>query len=146
MHRMCVRSAITAALGLLILACGDDSPTRPTPTPQTNTTPTPTLTSLELSGPDTVPPDGGTAQFNATARMSDGSSREVTNEATWGTSNGEVLSVTSPGLATGHQRGESGITAAYSGRNATRNGLWVSGRGSRVAAIIQSQKPMANSP
>jgi hypothetical protein len=124
MDRIGMRSA-AAALGIVIWACGGDSPTRPTPTPQGSPTSTVTVSSLELTGPDTVASDGGTAQFTATARLSDGASRDVTNESTWRTLNSSVLTVTSGGLATGRQRGETSITAVYGGRTATRSPVFV---------------------
>jgi hypothetical protein len=142
MHRMSVRSAATAALGILIWACGGDTPTRPTPTP--TPTLTVTVTSLELTGPDTVAPDGGTAQFNATARMSDGSSRDITNEATWRTFNTGILTVSSTGLATGRQRGESGISISYGGRGATKSTIFVLPPGTfrLVGAVRDADAPV----
>ncbi len=46
--------------------------------------------------------------------MSDGSQRDVTAEAAWSSANGSIVSVSSGGLATAHERGETDIRAAVS--------------------------------
>jgi hypothetical protein len=77
-----------------------------------------------ISGPDTIAP-GATAQFTATALQSDGTPRDVTNEASWRSDNESVLSISSSGTATGRDRGESAIQAAFGGRTATKGDVIV---------------------
>jgi hypothetical protein len=77
-----------------------------------------TIVDLTVTGPNTVPP-GESAQFTATARYSDSSSRNVTNEVVWRTGTESVLSISSAGVATGRDRGESSVQASLGGRTAT---------------------------
>lgn len=65
---------------------------------------------LVISGPGELAP-GATAQFKAVARSSDGSIRDVTDEALWSTSNPGALSVSSTGLASGLGGGEGQLAA-----------------------------------
>ena len=66
---------------------------------------------------------GRSVQLGATARLSDGTTRDVTGEVTWGTSNLERITVSSTGLVTaGYDFGESRITVTYSGRLSTGPG------------------------
>ena len=64
----------------------------------------PTLTRLEIVGPRTVPP-GETAQFGVRGILSDGSTQDLTSQASWQSQSGTVLSVDSRGRASGGQRG-----------------------------------------
>ncbi len=114
--------AIALALAALLGAC-DDGPTRPSQPTGTPTVPV-TVTGLEIAGPSTVPP-GESAQFTATAHMSDGSTRNVTNEAVWRTGNQSVLTISSTGLATGRERGEASVEVSASGRTAVKNDVIV---------------------
>jgi hypothetical protein len=107
-------TALTAALSTAILlalflsACDKDRPNGPTPLPLT-----PRVVRLELTGPASLPP-GGAEQFRATAHFSDGSQRDVTTEAAWTSANSSIVSVSTSGLATGRDRGETDIRAAFS--------------------------------
>ena len=101
---------VAASVAVLLSACDDDRPTRispPAPSPVSTV-----ALSLLISGPDSVPP-GTSARFTALARYGDGSTRDVTSAATWRTSNTAVLAVSSDGSATGGDRGEASITAAF---------------------------------
>jgi hypothetical protein len=64
----------------------------------------------------TAPVVGASAQFTATAALSDGTSRPVTTEATWESSNVDVARV-DRGIVAGVASGEADITARY--QNAT---------------------------
>jgi hypothetical protein len=88
-------------------ACGGDSPTSPSPDERVN--------AVIVSGP-TALNVGATAQFTAAAALLDGSSRAVTADATWQSSNTEVARV-ERGIVTGVAAGEAEITARY--QNAT---------------------------
>ena len=96
------------------VACGDaQSPVEPSPPPP----PGPgagslRVMSLEIGGPDSVTP-GGTVQLSASARLSDGSTRDVTGDVEWG-SHGDKVTVSATGLVTaGLDRGEGAVTAKY---------------------------------
>ena len=102
-----VASFLTAlALGGLLTAC-DKSPTGPSPGRPSE----PFISRVEIAGPRTVAP-GETAQFSLIAHMTDGSSRDVTNEASW-TSGYPAVSIAGPGLITGRERGDAVISAAF---------------------------------
>jgi hypothetical protein len=55
---------------------------------------------------------GDTQQFTATSYYSDGSSKDVTNEVVWASSNNEVATIDDTGLASGKELGEAEITAS----------------------------------
>lgn len=119
-----VGCAIALVLAVLAGAC-DDGPTRPSsPDLPTPTTVPVTTTRLEITGPASVAP-GESAQFSATAYQSDGSTRNVTNEAEWRSGNLWVLSMSATGLATGLDRGEGPVGAAYAGKTAWKSGVLV---------------------
>jgi hypothetical protein len=71
---------------------------------------------LDIAGPDSVPP-GASVQLTAIAELTDGSSRDVTGTAEWGSHGGLLpLSVSSTGLVTaGSELGNGFVTARYSG-------------------------------
>ena len=107
---------ISVVLGALPAACGDDkSPTRPTPSnPSVGPTAPgqPALTSLRVNGPSELPP-GESAHYTAIASFADGSSRDVTGEAKWSTTNESVLAVTGQGLVTARSAGEAQVRADF---------------------------------
>jgi hypothetical protein len=78
----------------------------------------PTVASLAVDG--TAPLVGATSQFRATAAMSDGSSQNATNLATWTTSSASVVTVNSAGLVRGVGPGDAEITASYLGTSGRR--------------------------
>ena len=86
-------SALGAAIIsiVLIAACGGSpKTTQPSQTPAVATPAgAATLADLRVDGPASVPP-GGSAQYTATATYSDGSSREVTADAKWTSTNDAV--------------------------------------------------------
>ena len=100
-----------------LIAC-DNSPNRPSPPQVQPQTPIPTAVRLAIDGAQTVAP-GATAQFTATAAMSDGSTRDVTAAAAWQASSSFASVVA--GLVTGRNRGEATISARYSGLSSTRS-------------------------
>ena len=61
----------------------------------------------------TAPNVGLTAQFTATATLSNGSSQNVTSQATWQSSNTAIATVTNAGVVTGVGPGDVDITATY---------------------------------
>src|SRR5581483_3891787 len=61
----------------------------------------------------TAPNAGASAQFSATATLSNNTSQTVTSQATWQSSNPPVATVTSGGLVIGVSAGNVDITATY---------------------------------
>lgn len=99
-----VRFVFTATVAILAVACGG-SPSAPS---------SESATAVIVTG--TAPALGASAQFAATAALPDGTSRPVTSEATWQSSDAEVARV-DRGLVTAVAAGEADITARYA--NAT---------------------------
>ncbi len=100
---------LTASIVSLVLAAwGCETASDPTD-------PTPSLTGLALSGNGSFTNRNDTSQLGATANFSGGTTQDVTNSATWTTSNAAVASVTSTGLVTALTNGSATITAAYQG-------------------------------
>ncbi len=100
-----------------VVACDDKPPTAPTST-SPPTPPAPTLTRVEIVGPRSVAP-GETVQFGVRGTLSDGSTQDMTSQATWQSQHGVVLSVDSTGMATGQDLGETILTARVTSRSAT---------------------------
>jgi len=67
--------------------------------------------SLSVNG--TAPVVGGTSQFKATATMADGSTQDVTSQATWQSSDTAVATVSSAGVVTGVASGSVTVNAVY---------------------------------
>ena len=103
---LCVLIAVAA----LSWACSGKSTTSPTATPPAQN---PTVSAVTVSG--NAPQVGQTTQLSATATLSNGTSQDVTAQATWQSSNASIVSVASGGLATGAAAGEADIRAMYSG-------------------------------
>jgi uncharacterized protein YjdB len=85
---------------LLISASACHSPTTPT-----------TTSSIAITG--TVPAIGQTSQLTAKATLSNGTSQDVTAQATWLSSNTAVATVTTGGLLKALSLGGAQITATY---------------------------------
>src|SRR5262245_26011815 len=80
------------------------NPVTPSPPPE------PIVVSATIVGPDIVDL-GATTQFRLTARLSDGSIRDVTDEARWIA--GGLVSIVGPGLVMGRSRGQGSFTTEY---------------------------------
>jgi len=102
--------ATATVVGLLLIGCDKDPPTTPEPG---------RVTSLELTGPDSISP-GGTEQFRVTARTLNGVGRDVTTEASWNSADTSIVTVASDGRATGGLRGETDVRATFSGMTGVR--------------------------
>ena len=116
-----ILAAFSTALALsgLLAAC-DALPTGPSPAatgiPGQASTGGPDVARIEIVGPPALAP-GETAQFNLIAHLTDGSRRDVTNDARWSAADwppGSVLSIAGPGLATGRERGDAWLRAVFS--------------------------------
>lgn len=101
-----IRQLILTILAVSVIAsgCSKDSPS-PTPSPS------PTVTSVALTG--SSPNTGAAVQFIATATLSNGTTQNVTSQATWASSNNAVATVTAAGVVTGVALGDADITATY---------------------------------
>lgn len=75
----------------------------------------PSASTVTVTG--NVPSVGQTSQMTATVRLSNGSTQDVTTQATWSSSNTSVATVTSGGLLKVLQLGNADITATYQGVN-----------------------------
>jgi hypothetical protein len=116
-------------------ACDVDSSRRALPT--TPATPTVGVTSVKITGPSTMNLDEPT-QFTATALRSDGTSSDVTAQAAWRAFNAGLLTMSAAGLFTGHAKGETGISASFSGRSATMSSIIVVPKGTfRIRGTVR---------
>jgi len=105
--------SLAIAFAAVLIACGD-SPTSPPPAGGGQSTPSLAVSRIEIAGPNDMAPNS-TQQFRATAYYSDASSRDVTNEAVWFSSQFGIVTVTQ-GLATsGPTLGQTNIRASVSG-------------------------------
>jgi carboxypeptidase family protein len=78
----------------------------------------PSIASAEITGPSTVAP-GTSAQFGIVARMTDGSTREVTDGLSWHSTNAPVLSAENNGVLVGGRSGEAIVQATVTRTNVT---------------------------
>ena len=76
---------------------------------------TTTLTSIALAPANPSILTAASQQFTATGTYSDGSTQNITSQATWRSSNTGVATVTAGGLATGVSAGTTTISAALAG-------------------------------
>ena len=129
------RSGLACGGLIVLMACDRPGPTGP-PLPGVSTT-------LRVEGPASVPP-GQNASFRAITGSS-GAFEDVTGRAQWETGNIGVATVTSAGVVTGHERGETDLIATYSGARVTwhilvlENGTYkISGR------VLDGTVPVTN--
>lgn len=116
-----LRAIVVSQLLVCLPAC-DKSPTGPTPRPPAAPVPSPVepvITGVEIVGPREVAP-GETVQFSLVARLTDGASRNVTNEANWSPGWGQEVSIAAPGAVTGRARGHTYIEARFDRHYANR--------------------------
>jgi hypothetical protein len=99
-------------LGLLATCRRSATPTSPT------VATAPLLASVVIEGPNPIQP-GETRQFTLRARMTDGTTQDVTSAGVWKTSNPAIINVAASGLVTGTVAGEVTISASYQGRSAS---------------------------
>ena len=108
----CFRVA-AAACAAAAIACGSSSSSTTTPT-----TTTPTVTSVTITG--TAPAIPNSAQFTATANMSDNTTKDVTAISLWSSSNTAVLTAVA-GLITAVTAGDASVSATYLGITGTKS-------------------------
>lgn len=100
-----------AAAGWLLAACAGSPPSAAGPSPLVSTPSAPAVASIAVAG--SSPLVGATAQFSATATLSDGTTQAMTNLASWSSSDSKVASVSASGAVTGVASGDADITATY---------------------------------
>lgn len=111
--------AAVAVLAVAVVSCGDDpNPVRPSSPGATPPTVTPAVTRVDTVIPASMEP-GASVQATARATMSDGSSRDVTSEAQWSSSNTGVVRAGSTGVLAAGTRGEAVVVARHSGRSSS---------------------------
>jgi hypothetical protein len=111
MQRILTASGIAVLLALFVVACSSGSSSTSPSTPITQSPATPTITAVTVTG--SAPSVGASAQFTATAALSNNTTQTVTSQATWQSSNTSVASVTSSGVVTGVNAGTADVTATY---------------------------------
>jgi hypothetical protein len=99
--------AIVIVVSAMLTSCSESS-NSPTPA-----NPTVTVASVVVTG--TAPSVGSTAQFSATATLSNGTTQIVTAQATWSSSSTAMATVTSAGVVAGLAAGDTDVTATYQG-------------------------------
>jgi hypothetical protein len=111
MRRVLSASLFACVLSIGLWSCGGTTaPAAPSPA-ATITAATPTVTTVVVSGsPAAI---GSTAQFAATASLSNGTTQSVTGQATWQSSALGVAAVSNAGIVTSVAAGEADITATY---------------------------------
>jgi len=101
------RQLISVAVVVMIIGCAQCSHQ------QTPTKPDSRVAQIVLTGPSTVAP-GATVHVSLISQYFNGTTQDVSSQATWSSSNSDVLLVAA-GDVTGVQNGEAGIIAEYSG-------------------------------
>lgn len=110
---MSISRPLVFSLAVSAAACGGSkSPNNPS-TPQTPAAPT--VSSVAISGNQTINRPGGTVSLRATATMSDGTTQDVTTAAQWSSSSPAIATV-SGGNVAAVANGDATITASHSGR------------------------------
>jgi hypothetical protein len=78
-----------------------------------------TVSTVAITGTTFLTAVGQTGQFMATATRSNGTTLNVTTQATWQSSNTAVATISGAGLVTVHGFGTADIEAAYQGASGT---------------------------
>jgi uncharacterized protein YjdB len=92
-----------------LAACGGGGGTTPPPNN------TPTLRSIQITGLSPSLIAGQTLQLKATGSYSDGSTKDVTSAATWGTSDSSIATVAPGGMLTAKASGQCSVSATLAG-------------------------------
>jgi hypothetical protein len=113
---------LPVAVALFLASCGGrqpSAPTSPTPTPApsvpTPSPPSPTVMSVSVTSVPAPAYPGQSMQLMARAAFSNGTSQDVTSQATWDSSNAVVATVSSTGLLSTAGIGSADIRATYQG-------------------------------
>jgi len=110
MKRVCLGAMATLAIAAMVACAGSsvDNPVSPTPQAAIGSTVTALVVTNQLISDMTM-------QLTATARMSDGSTRDVTPLATWQSSNTSIATISASGVLTIVANGQVEVRADYLG-------------------------------
>ena len=103
-----------------------------------STGPAPTLQSITVSPAVASIEEVQTQQFSATGHYSDSSTQNLTNTATWSSSNPAVATINAAGLAGGVTAGASNISATQDSVVSNTAGLEVTAQSSDVVTIDEA--------
>jgi len=109
------RIAVACATAIAWSCGGNGAQTTPSPVP--TAPPAPTVNALTVTG--SAPLVGATSQFTATAAFSNGTTQNVTSQASWRSSNPSVASVNGSGVVSGLAAGTADVTATYQSASGT---------------------------
>ena len=116
-HSGLVLIVVLTLLGTAI-ACGSGSTSTSTSTSSTSSTSTTPVTLVSISVAPSAPANlnvGGTQQFTAAGTYSNNSTKDISSQVAWATSNTNIASVSASGLVTGVAAGTVTISATLSG-------------------------------
>ena len=130
MTRMRPAAVVTVFALAAVTAC-DRSPSKPGPLDDLP----PFTANIELLGPQVIAP-GETAQLRLLAELSDRSTRDVTNEASWRLDSRQAVSISTPGFITGLQPGEARVTGVFDGRQRSTDVLVLPAGTYRLTGIV----------
>jgi hypothetical protein len=99
-----------AAMAAIAACSNDKNPASPTPTPTPTPTPNVTVQSVNVTAAMRT---SSSFQMTAKANLSDGTSRDVTAESQWTTSNADLATVSSAGVLTVLHSGQVDVRATY---------------------------------
>jgi hypothetical protein len=113
---------VVLAIALDGYAC-DHSTTAPSPSPAAPAAPaappTLTVTKLVVTGNTSLAAIGETSQMTASATLSDGTTKNVTSDASWSSTNQSVVTVSPTGVVTCVAFGVAFVQAAFNGRSSS---------------------------
>jgi Carboxypeptidase regulatory-like domain len=139
--RVLKRTTMTAVVTLAVFAACSDGPTRPSPPPATPPAPRPAsvhVVRVEIVGLDSIQPSES-VQYSAIGHQSDGTTRDLTNEASWQATDPSVLTISSTGLATGHNRGEVYLSVSAGASGGSRNVMVLPSGTYRLAGTVKDE-------
>ena len=113
MNRFFGAVALAACITVSLISCGGGGSASPPNSPTSPSSAAATVTSVTVSGALSAAKPGDSAQFNASAALSDGTSRSVSGQASWQSSSTSVATVSSGGMVTAMAAGEADIRATY---------------------------------
>ena len=130
--RVCSAVLLFSGLLALFVACDKESPgpTGPASLPAV-------VARIEVSGNRTLAP-GETASFTATAFYTDGSSRNVTTEARWRSSNFTIFLIEGPGRGKAGARGDATITVELNSVTSTMQVVVVPVGTYRLSGVVRA--------
>lgn len=112
--------AVLSVCALAACSKSESSGQSSTPTSPTPVATTPVVHTIGISGNSSFSQRGETAQFRATAFLSNGATEDRTASVSWTSDNNAVATVNSQGVVTAQGEGAATITAAQSGISGTQ--------------------------